>query len=194
MSAQPFQVPSSLYLDLASPPLPFLHLCALCDLCGENLSFQVTPLPQNALRPAPRGHRISPRHRLTPLQSALPKISAITPSESALTKWLNLKSFRIRTYEITGGRGHTILLAGQSGLGDIWFRAVQARAPSSHGVETSCGSRGERHFLTGWCRNGLRIGNRRRRGGRGVCRMESRACEQCSGNNIANGYRQKIPK
>ena len=87
------------------PPLPLLRLCALCDLGGENLSFQVIPQPQNALRPTRRGHCVPPHYPLTPLQSALPKNAPLTPSESALTKWLNLKSFRIRTYEKNRGEG-----------------------------------------------------------------------------------------
>ena len=105
LSAQPLQVPSSLHLDLVVPPFRLLRLCALCDLCGEYLSPHVTTRPPKALRPARCRHRVPPHYPLTPLQSALPKNAPVTLSESALTKWLNLKSFRIRTYEKTGGRG-----------------------------------------------------------------------------------------
>jgi hypothetical protein len=47
---------------------------------------------------------------LNPLESAHPKNAPVTPPESALTKWLNLKSFGIRTYEKSGEReGHELL-------------------------------------------------------------------------------------
>jgi hypothetical protein len=42
---------------------------------------------------------------LTPLESALTKNEPVTPLESADPKTLDLKSFRIRTYEKRGGRG-----------------------------------------------------------------------------------------
>src|SRR5277367_5568129 len=46
---------------------------------------------------------------LTPLQSALTKNAPITLLESALPKTLDLKSFRIRTYEKRRGEGCKLL-------------------------------------------------------------------------------------
>ena len=46
---------------------------------------------------------------LTPLESALTKISPITRLESALPKTKDLKPFIIRTYEISGGEGSKLL-------------------------------------------------------------------------------------
>jgi hypothetical protein len=48
---------------------------------------------------------ISSRKSLTPSESALTKNAPVTLLESALTKCLNLKSFRIRTYKIRRGEG-----------------------------------------------------------------------------------------
>jgi hypothetical protein len=45
---------------------------------------------------------------LTPLESALPQSTPITRLESALTKSLGLKSFRIRTCKKGGGREQTV--------------------------------------------------------------------------------------
>jgi hypothetical protein len=48
-------------------------------------------------------------YSLTPLRSALTGNARVTPLESALPKWLDLKSFRIRTYKKGGGEGCKLL-------------------------------------------------------------------------------------
>src|SRR5271154_1791583 len=53
--------------------------------------------------------RQSLSHSLKPLESAHPKNAPVTPSESALTNSLNLKSFGIRTYEKRRGEGYELL-------------------------------------------------------------------------------------
>src|SRR5580704_11092818 len=54
-------------------------------------------------------HRQShPHFSPTPLESALTKNRLVTPLQSALTIPRDLKSFRIRTYKNTQGRGPTV--------------------------------------------------------------------------------------
>src|SRR5271168_4221565 len=49
--------------------------------------------------------KVDRSNNLSPLESALTKNRRVTHLESALPKSLDLKSFRIRTYEKRGGRG-----------------------------------------------------------------------------------------
>ena len=51
----------------------------------------------------------TPDCTLTPVESALTRMSRVTGLESALTNSLDLKSFRIRTYEKTQGEGVKLL-------------------------------------------------------------------------------------
>src|SRR5713101_9652137 len=64
------------------------------EIRGMNLSF--------ALGPSPVAHLFL---HLTPLECADPRKRLLTPLESALPKTKDLKSFRIRTYEKSWGRG-----------------------------------------------------------------------------------------
>jgi hypothetical protein len=81
---------------------------------------------------APRGvFDVSPQNAnsaLNSLESALPKNAPITPLQSADPKTLDLKSFRIRTYEKGRGEGGKLLTRNRSAA--RWLFVAQ----SLHGV------------------------------------------------------------
>jgi hypothetical protein len=72
----------------------------------------------------------TPDCTLTPVESALTRMSRVTGLESALTNSLDLKSFRIRTYKKPGGEGGSTLQVAQTLL------SVLRRAPPASRGDT----------------------------------------------------------
>ena len=74
--------------------------------------------------------------QLNPLQCALAEFPLATPLEYALAELLNLKSFRLRTYKKTGGRGSFPLHSRRARRvipRSDFFPAREARRPESQG-------------------------------------------------------------
>jgi len=78
--------------------------------------------------------------QLNPLQCALTKFACATPLEYALAELLNLKSFRLRTYKKTGGRGAFPLNSRRAG--QVIPRSDFFPAPEARGLQNHKGTRG----------------------------------------------------
>src|SRR5713226_6564704 len=92
--------PKSFPINLFADPHP---LTLFASIFYKNIGWQgAPPIPAvSDLQTSQRNNGIS----LSPLECAVPKNAPITPLECAVPKTMDLKSFRMRSSEKSGGRG-----------------------------------------------------------------------------------------
>src|SRR6266478_744472 len=92
--------PKSFPINLFADPHP---LTLFASIFYKNIGWQgAPPIPAvSDLQTSQRNNGIS----LSPLECAVPKNASITPLECAVPKTMDLKSFRMRSSEKSGGGG-----------------------------------------------------------------------------------------